>query len=82
VHPQAELLEVIETLTPPGSLTGGLDGRQEEADEGANDGDDDEQFNERERPSAAVRHGVHGLIPGNEWMKRRTKTTDHQEFYE
>jgi hypothetical protein len=80
VHPQAELLEVVETLTSPGSLSGGLDGRQEEADEGANDGDDDEQFNERKRPSAAVRHGVHGLIPGNEWMNKRMKKTNLQAF--
>ena len=80
MHPQAKLLEVIETLTPPGSLPSGLDGRQEEADEGANDGDDDEQFNERERPSAAVGHGVHSLIPGNAWMNRRMKKPNLQAF--
>ena len=47
VHRQPELLEVVLTLSSPGGLAGLLDGRQEQADERANDGDHDQEFDER-----------------------------------
>jgi len=49
---QRPLLEVILALHPPRRFPGRLDRRKEKADEGANDGDHDQQFNERE--SAAI----------------------------
>src|SRR5262249_11703848 len=48
VQSQADLLQVVLALGPVGRLTHLLDGRQQQADEYSNDGDDDEQFNERE----------------------------------
>jgi hypothetical protein len=49
----AELLELVLARHAPGSLTGGLNRREEEADEGADDRDHDEQFDERERAREA-----------------------------
>ena len=49
VHRQAELLEVVHALGPPGRLAGGLDGRQEQGDQDRDDRDDDQELDQRER---------------------------------
>ena len=59
---EAELLDVVGALRPPGRLAGRLHRREEEADEGADDGDDDEKLDEGEGPRGPgvgeVRHGM------------------------
>ena len=50
---EAELLDVVGTLRAPGRLAGRLDGREQQADEHADDGDHHQQFHERE----AAPHG-------------------------
>ena len=52
----AELLELVFARHAPGGLAGGLNCREEEADEGADDRDHDEQFDERE-PAGEARGG-------------------------
>jgi hypothetical protein len=47
VNGQAELLQIVPALRPPGRLAGLLHGRQQERDEDGDDGNDDEQLNER-----------------------------------
>jgi hypothetical protein len=42
-------------LGTPGSLAGGLDSRQQECDQDADDGDYDKKLNERECASTAMR---------------------------
>jgi hypothetical protein len=42
------LLQVVRTLSATGRLAGRLHGGQEQADERANDGDDCQEFHERE----------------------------------
>jgi hypothetical protein len=46
VHGQGELAEVVATFNPPGSLAGGLNGRQEQRDQHADDRDHDQQLHE------------------------------------
>jgi hypothetical protein len=48
LHGQTDLLEVVETGSAPRSLSSRLHGGKQEGDEDANDGDDDQEFNERE----------------------------------
>src|SRR5437762_3323790 len=55
VQADAELLEVVAALRPPGRLASGLHRRQEQGDQNADDGNDDEQLDERE--AAAPRYG-------------------------
>ena len=43
-----QLPDVVGATGPPAALASRLHGRQEQADECADDGDDDEQLNERE----------------------------------
>jgi len=62
----ADLAQVVDTLRPPGGLAGCLHGRQEQRHEAADDGDDDEQFDERE--SAPGDHGRRSLLPA---LRRR-----------
>ena len=56
-HRQDLLAEVTCAVGSPGRLARRLDGRKEEADERADDGDDNEQFDERERPRTARAKG-------------------------
>ena len=49
---QADLLEVVDALDPPGGLSGRLHGRQQQRDQHRDDGDDDQQLDQRESPSA------------------------------
>ena len=53
----ADLLEVVGTLSPPGCLPGRLDRRQQQRDQDPNDGDDHEQFDQRETLAVRVVHG-------------------------
>ena len=53
---QPDLLEVVGALSPPRTFAGRLDGRQQQADEDADDGNHDQQFDQREAnisPAAA-----------------------------
>jgi hypothetical protein len=52
VEREADLPQVIRALCPPSRLTGCLDGREQKSDQHANDRDDDEQFDEGERPKS------------------------------
>jgi hypothetical protein len=67
---EAELLDVVGTLRPPGRLAGRLNGREEKADKGPDDGDDNEQFDEREGPGSTENGGGHG---GGSWKRDRMK---------
>lgn len=48
VQRQTDLLEVILTLRSPGSLSRLLDCRKQQCDEDGDNGNDDEQFDQRE----------------------------------
>ncbi len=52
------MLEMIFALHPPCSFARGLDGRQQQRDEDANDGDHDQKFNERKRPAFDASHNT------------------------
>jgi hypothetical protein len=54
VSGEPELFEAIHALCSPGGLARGLDGRQKQGHEDANDGNDDEQLDKRKR----------GALPG------------------
>ena len=54
VQGQADLLEVVDALGPPGGLAGRLHGGQEQGDQDGDDGDDDQQFDQGE---ATTTHG-------------------------
>jgi hypothetical protein len=45
---QAELLEIVRTLCPPRRFAGGLHGRQQESHQNTDDGNDNQQFDQRE----------------------------------
>src|SRR5205823_813451 len=57
VDRQGELLEVVGALDASGGLPRRLDRRQQQGDQYRNDGDDDEQFDQREatRTKASIR---------------------------
>ena len=48
VESVADLLQVVDALSSTGRLSGGLDRRQEQRDENADDRDDYEELDERE----------------------------------
>ena len=50
-HGDAELVEVALALHPPRRFPRGLDRRKRQPDKNANDGDDDQEFDERKGPS-------------------------------
>jgi hypothetical protein len=56
VEGEAELLPVVAALDPPRRLTGRLNGRQQQGDQDANDGDHHEQLDERESPPITTSH--------------------------
>ena len=58
-HGEADLTDVVDTRVAATGFAGRLDGRQQHADERADDGDDDEQFDEREAGPAALNVGAH-----------------------
>jgi hypothetical protein len=51
------LFEVITTLRTPRSLTGRLDGGQEKGDQDADDGNDNQEFHQRETALTSSPHG-------------------------
>ena len=57
---QAHLFEIVLALRTPSSLAGGLDGRQQQGDQDADDGDDDQEFDDRERATSDVTETYHG----------------------
>jgi len=48
MHCEAQLPHVIRAIRPAGALTRGLYGRQQKTDEDSNDGNDHQEFDERE----------------------------------
>jgi hypothetical protein len=58
VHVQAktDLLQVIRALRPPGGFARRLNGREQQGDQDADNGDDNQKLNEREacRPLASL----------------------------
>ncbi len=60
---QADLLQVVDALRPPGRLAGGLDGGQEQGDQDGDDRDDDQQLDQRE----AARRSRAGREPSRSW---------------
>ena len=54
VEREPDLLQVVRTLHPRGGLADLLNRRQQQANENRNDGDDDEQFNQRESPRTQI----------------------------
>ena len=57
VQSEGPLFDVIGALHPSGGFASGLHGRQEKCDEHADDGNDDEEFDEGE---SAIASGVGG----------------------
>jgi hypothetical protein len=47
VHGQADLLEIVAALRPPGRFAGGLHGRQQQTNQDADDRDHDQQLDQR-----------------------------------
>ena len=77
-HAQAELSHVVQALSAARRFAGGLDGRQQQRDQHADDGDDHQQFDERKgtaspdwgrtesTPDTAVNHD----FPPSHWPRR------------
>jgi hypothetical protein len=62
VGPQPDLLEVVGALDPVGRLPDFLDGGEQQSDQNADDGDDDQQLDERERRATSA-NTEHDLGP-------------------
>jgi hypothetical protein len=62
---QPNLLEVIDTGTSASRLTSLLNSRQQQANQDADDGDNDKQFDKRERRTFAPRSGINATGHGN-----------------
>jgi hypothetical protein len=79
VQADTELLQVIRAARTTGGFTGCLHGRQEQADEHADDRDHHQELDEREAPSLGQRGRSHGytfVMPnraGNEKMNKSTE---------
>ena len=54
VQREANLLEIIDALSPPRRLAGRLHRRQQQRDQDSDDGDDDQKLNQGETTSAHV----------------------------
>ena len=62
---ERDILDVVGTLRAPGGFAGGLDCWKQECDQNADNGDDDEQFDQRE-PAMTIsirKEHVHGCCP-------------------
>jgi hypothetical protein len=59
VHRQTDLLEVARALGAPSGFTRGLNGRQQQADENADNRDNDKQLNQGKTAASTV----HGSCP-------------------
>ena len=59
VDGQADLLEVVDALRPPGRLAGRLHGGQQQGDQDRDDRDHHQELDERE---AATKTGLHGNL--------------------
>ena len=62
VQGQADLLQVVDALRPPGRLAGGLDGGQQQRDQDRDDRDHHQQLDQREAGPASV-HRPADLLP-------------------
>jgi hypothetical protein len=54
VNGEGELLELIAALRAAGGLTRRLDGRKQQANKDAYDGDDDQEFDQRKGPTLST----------------------------
>jgi hypothetical protein len=72
---QADLAEIIPALTPPGGFSGGLNRRQQQRDQDADDRDDNKQLDERKSAAThadlAAAIGLTGRI--ETLARRRTR---------
>jgi hypothetical protein len=55
VKREAELTHIVDALGTPGGFTGGLDSRQQQGHQDADDGDHHQQLNERKTVRLAFR---------------------------
>ena len=87
VDRQTDLSQVVGAGTAAGGLSGSLHGREQEANQHPNNGDDDQEFNEGERMTGA---GVHdGILQGRitgDWLDGMTeqlmhRTVSHPNFF-
>ena len=60
-HGQAELLEVVLALRPPGRFSRRLHGRQQQPDEDADDRDDHQEFDQGEGLARTGQHCAVGI---------------------
>ena len=78
VQGEADLLQVVDALRPPGRLARRLDGGQEQGDQHGDDGDDDQQLDQREAAAANSHRerSSRALGPDDTEGRGRTKRTD------
>jgi len=62
VHGQTGLLEVIEALRPRRRLAHPSGGRHQQGNANGDDGDDDQEFDEREAGAGCATDSVHGVF--------------------
>jgi hypothetical protein len=71
---KSELPHVVDALRAASGFAGGLNCRQQQGDQDANDRDDDEQFDERKTGATAPRKNTSQLLsPVTELMAQRMK---------
>src|SRR6516225_11922016 len=70
---QADLLQVVDALGSRRRLTHFLDGGDQKCDQNRNDGDDDQEFNQREPRAANHLATKHGSLLYNEKNKNPTR---------
>ena len=71
MHGQAELLEIVAAQALSGRFPGGLDGRQQQSDEQADDGDGHEEFDKREPLSTGSNVNLRHDSTSNDKEKRK-----------
>ena len=59
---QSQLLEIVAALRPPGGLPSGLNGRQQQRDQNADDGDDHQQLDQGKTASGPRRAAVPNAV--------------------
>jgi hypothetical protein len=61
LQPQSQLLQVVDALTPTGRLASGLHGWEQQGNQHGDDGDDNEQFDQREAAHDNARRRTGGM---------------------
>jgi hypothetical protein len=75
VQPDADLLQVVVATGSPRRFAGSLHGRQQQCDQDADDCDDHQQLDEREREISTTTHR-HGRSPVNEKSDQLTRSQE------